>query len=598
MHHILRSPHRHRLPSLHLRNVTKHQPLYLNNFKIPMTDSSRTFRSSATAIDTSILPNAAGDGKTVAPLELNAVQKLARNVFSKNELLDAAVDQDRARSLDYVYSNKLKKELKATSQKSSGRCWMFAALNLIRQPFRKRLNLKDDFEFSQAFLFFYDKMERANYFLEQIIDTREEDVGSRVVSHLLSVPFNDGGQWDMFHNLIVKYGVVPKSVFPETVCCTGSRRMNWLLTSKARQCAMILREKAGKNTASEAELQALKADMLKEFRDILVCFFGVPPTKFDWTYQDGSKKYKILKDMTPYKFFHEVVNAKFTLETPSSALALSLPESEYRVNRQVDFDFTRYISLVHDPRNPYNATYTVDRLGNVVKGERESVLYLNVDISTLKKYTMLMLNKKLPVWFGCDVGKYFHRKMATMDTELFDFSPFLKGSPKNLLVCDDALSKADRLRYGDSLMTHAMVFTGYDLRSQVAIGEQDDKKETDGKDTDVTASSDDSSSTTAKASQETKKQKFGEPLLVKSDDREHVDDLIDKSLVKKWRVENSWGSDGANGGYYIMSDEWFDEFMFQIACDRKVLTEEHQKLLSLKPTVLPPWDPMGALAKL
>ena len=419
--------------------------------------------------------------------------KLARNALTRSKKKDVVVDWDRYTVINHNFSHKVPTELKITSQKQSGRCWLFAATNVLRLKMANRYKL-DKFEFSQSYLFFWDKFEKANFFLESIIETAEEPVDSRLVMHLLSKPLEDGGQWHMFVSLVEKYGLVPQDVFKDSCACTLSNEVNQTVIEFLRECASILRLNHKKKPS---ELRKLKEDMMEKVYRMLAIHIGTPPTRFDWEFQDKNKKFHAYRNLTP-KEFHE----KF-----------------------VKVNLDDYVCLVHTPRKstPMNKTYTVEYLGNVVEGKQ--IKYINVPIEEMKKACVKTIKDKEPVWFGCDVGKYLHRELGVMDQELFDYS----------LVYDVEFNstKEERMNYGSSMMTHAMVFTGVNL-----VNDQPDR----------------------------------------------------------WRVENSWGEDSGDKGYYIMTDDWFDEFMFEVAIEKKYLPKKILDLLDLEPIPLKPWDPMGALA--
>lgn len=437
----------------------------------------------------------------------NPLRQAAQNACTRNDHAEVLMDRARSVSYNHDYAVTVDAEQKVTNQKSSGRCWMFAALNVCRSFLIKKYNLPNDFELSQSYTFFWDKMERANYFLETMMELAEEPLEGRLFQHLLKSPLEDGGQWDMFVNVVEKYGVCPKSVFPESFSSSSTRRMNWVLTHKLRGWAAELREEK-----DGAKRKTMKAAFLEEYLGALLVSLGTPPQAFDWTFKDKDGKYNKIANLTPMSFLRDHVNA-------------------------AGFDFTEWISLINDPRNEYSKTYTVDKLGNVQGAS--AVKYINVDMETFKKYTTMQLDKGEAVWFGCDVGKHFNRNLAVMDTKLYNFELVYGTKP--------TMDKKTRLLYNDSLMTHAMVFTGYD-------------KDADGR-------------------------------------------------PSKWRVENSWG-DGANKGagcgcpyslpsdkgYYLMTDAWFDEYMYQIIVKKSDLSPELKAVMDTDPVVLPAWDPMGALA--
>jgi bleomycin hydrolase len=421
--------------------------------------------------------------------------RVAQNAVARNNVDDVALNQRVVFQTDHTFSTVLD-DWGVTNQKQTGRCWMFAGLNLLRFAARRPLDVKE-FEFSQNFLMFWDKIERTNYFFEAIIDTADRDVDDRSVAFLLDQPLSDGGQWNMFINLVRKHGLVPKACMPETDSSSNSRRMNAVLRSKLREGARRLRDMHARG-ASLVELRAVKDEYLQAAHRILCIHLGTPPTHFSWQWRDAGNTFHRTDDMTPQQFA-----AQF-----------------------VDLPLDDYVCLVHDPRpaNPPGRTYTVQFLGNVVGGQR--VTYLNVEMSTMKRVAQRTLEAGEPVWFGCDVGKQMRRDIGVMDRELYDLEAVYE-------VRFD-LAKAARLEYGETQMTHAMLFTGVDVVD-------------------------------------------GEP--------------------RRWRVENSWGADPGQKGFFTMNDSWFDEYLFEIAARKEYLPAELQAALDQEPIVLPAWDPMGALAR-
>ena len=304
-----------------------------------------------------------------AKLEKDVSYKASRNAVADNDVLEIVKDRQVVQSMSHTFSNKISKEAKCTSQKSSGRCWMFALCNVIRLGMMKKYNLPNDFELSQSFLFFYDKLERGNYFLNSIIETRDQPISSRIVAHLCTNPTEDGGQFDMLVNIVQKYGICPKSVYGETKCCVASRRMNQFLLNRLRTFASQLRSSS---SASVEELYAMKDKMMEEYHKILAIFFGRPPSSkksFDFRFRDKDGKFQVFKNLTPLSFYE-----KFGKPT---------------------FDISSHISLINDPRNEYYKLYTVDFLGNVVGGEK--IRYLNVPIDELRTAVKRTIDKDLPV---------------------------------------------------------------------------------------------------------------------------------------------------------------------------------------------------------
>ncbi|GAA5969388.1 hypothetical protein JCM11641_008098 [Rhodosporidiobolus odoratus] len=448
----------------------------------------------------------------------NPKHRLASTVLAKNNLTEALVSREAQKHDQQVFNVKLSTEGNpVTNQKSSGRCWLFSSTNYLRIMIARKLDL-DEFELSQSYLFFYDSLSKANYFLENMLDLAEEPLDDRTVQFLMDAPENDGGQWDMIVNLFSTFGLVPQSVFPESFNSSATGKLDTLLTTKLREYALELRDlhtsamttladlREGK---THAELKALavtsgrkrKEEQMSEIFRILAIALGQPPKptdSFTWEYYSKKdKKYHSIES-TPLEFYkkHCVVNV------------------------------STHLSLVNDPRHQYPSLLQVDRLGNVWGGQ--DVRYVNTSIDDLKATAIKLLKADVPVWFGCDVGKCSSSTLGIMDTALYSLD---EGFGITL-----GMDKAQRLRTGDSCMTHAMLLTAV-----------------------------------------------------------HVDEKTGKPV--RWRVENSWGATACDKGYMLMSDDWFSEFVYQIVADRKYVPKNLVDVFDNgKATVLPPWDPMGTLA--
>jgi len=421
----------------------------------------------------------------------NRAYRITQNAVTKVGILDVALDRDVVTGTDHSVSH-LIDDWKVTNQKKSGRCWLFAGLNLLRVGAMSAMNVKD-FEFSQNHIMFWDKLERANYYLNAIVETRDREVDDRTVAHLLGSVADDGGQWNMFVSLVGKHGLVPQSVMPETQSSSETARMNGILRKVLREGAMTLRELDG----GDDVLDKARTEILGVVHRILSVHLGTPPERFDWQWTDKDRKFHRDGMLTPVEF---------------AARYATLPIEEYAC-------------LVHDPRatSPYGRTFTVDYLGNVVGGP--AVTYLNVEMELLKRLAQEQLVGGEPVWFGCDVGQQMSLDLGLWDAALYDYG--------SIYDHEFAMGKADRLVYRESLMTHAMLFTGVDV--------------------------------------------------------------ID-GVPRRWRVENSWGDEKGVKGYWTMNDSWFDEYVFEIAVPRRLLPPELAERLDDDPIVLPAWDPMGSLA--
>lgn len=349
-----------------------------------------------------------------------------RNALIKNDLNTVALNWENFSQINHHFSDLIKKELPVTNQKASGRCWGFAGLNLMRLNVVDKLNLSN-FEFSQNYFMFWDKFEKANYFLENIIKTIDHSYDSRLIMHLVKAPVQDGGQWDMFVNLIEKYGAVPKDVMPETNHSSKSMAMNYILTHKLREFASILRKKPAKNST------ALKKEMMEIIYNLLSMFLGQPPDLVNWSTRNTENIYISISNVTPKNFY----------------------------KKYADINITNKVCLIHAPMSnkKFNTVYTVEYLGNVIEGQ--IIKYLNVNIKDLKKSAMQSIKNNEAVWFGCDVGKRFSRDMGVLDMGIFDYENVFQTSFK--------MNKKTRLEYGDSEMTHAMLLTGVDIKKRNSI---------------------------------------------------------------------------------------------------------------------------------
>ncbi len=428
--------------------------------------------------------------------DANPANAVAMNAAVQNGIVKSAISYEAFRRERHEFSVNIKQG-EITNQKASGRCWMFAALNVMRFEVMQKLNL-ETFEFSQSYPLFFDKLEKSNYFLENILDTLDEPTGGRLVSFLLTDPMGDGGQWDMFCGLVEKYGVVPKDAMRESVSSSATREMDYYLTLKLREFACTLRTAHEKGAEME-QLRGSKEQMLAEIYRILCISLGKPPKEFCFETRDKDGNFIRDAKITPQEFF-----AKY-----------------------VGWNLDDYVSLINAPTadKPFGKTYSVKYLGSVKEGR--AVRYLNLPIEQLKAAAIAQMQDGAPVWFGCDVGKCSIRENGIMDLNVI--------RADQLFGVSFPMDKAQRLDYGHSLMTHAMVFLGVNLDEQ------------------------------------------GRP--------------------NRWRVENSWGKEPGKDGYYVMSDDWFTEYTYQVVVHKKYLSQEALEQLKAEPILLEPWDPMGSLAK-
>jgi bleomycin hydrolase len=419
--------------------------------------------------------------------------RLVQNAVTKVPVTDISLNREIVNTADHTVSNLLD-DWGVTDQGHSGRCWLFAGLNLLRVGIMRKTGLKD-FELSQSYMMFWDKIERANYFLEAVIETADRDVDERTVAHLLASAADDGGQWNMFVALVRKHGVVPKSFMPETESSKSSEVMNTVLRSVLHEGAKKVRQAA---RSGLEEARAEKAEVLRTFYRVLSVHLGTPPERFFWQWTDKDRHFHRDGEVTPLQF----------------------------AENYIDLPLDEYVCLVNDPRptSPFGRTFTVEYLGNIVGAP--PVVYLNTEIELMKELAARAVCSGEPVWFGCDVGQMMSSELGLWDASLYDLPAVYQAS--------FSLDKADRLLYHETMMTHAMLFTGVDMVD-------------------------------------------GRP--------------------RRWRVENSWGKERGRDGFYTMNDSWFDEYLFEVAVRRDTLPEGLAAVLDEEPIVLPAWDPMGSLAR-
>ena len=356
--------------------------------------------------------------------DTSETSSLMQNVVTQRDVNEVALNRGIVTESVHSFSNLLD-DWSVTNQARSGRCWMFAGLNMFRVESKDVLNVKE-FEFSQNYLMFWDKIERANFLLEAIIDTAYKPIDDRTVSWLLQRGVEDGGQWDMFVSLVKKHGVVPKSVMPETESSSNSMRMNSMLNYQYRQGAKKIRDLYAQESGVD-DMRESKKDTLSAMYQILAIHLGSPPDQFFWQWRDKDGDFQRDGDMTPMEF-----------------------AEKYIVTPMDD-----YVCLVHDPRksNPYGKTFTIQYLGNVVDGP--PIKYINVSIDVMKDIACRMIQDGKPVWMGCDTGKQMHRDLGIWDAELFDYP--------GVYETEFSMDKSERLEYHQTRMTHAMLFTGVDL---------------------------------------------------------------------------------------------------------------------------------------
>ncbi len=444
---------------------------------------------------------------------------LAKNAVTHVKLSKLLVDFEKENKLPEVFSHKIEIESKSISdQKRSGRCWIFALLNSIRIPMIKKYKLDSSFEFSQSYLFFYDKLEKSNFFLHNILQTKNLPYDNEYVRFLLKEPVSDGGQWCMLVDLVEKYGIIPQSCMKDSYHSKNSSELEDLLNDLLRQYALKIRE------LKKVDKKVITS-MMEEIYKILVIFLGEPPKKIDWEYYTDKSKTNTKSKTQKNKKSSKGIQKKRKNKKSKYRSILNITPTDF-YKQYVPYDIKSKICLINIPckDRPFYKLYNLEMYGNMVNGRKTN--YINVPLQTLKEATKKSIKKNDAVWFGNDVGKYMNTSIGILDNKTIDYS---------LLNIDiHTLSKGQKYQYLQSGISHAMLIKGFN-------------------------------------------QKKGE--------------------VDRWLVENSWGEDGTGtNGNFVMSDSWFDEYVFEIVVDKKHLDQKVLNVLKTKPIVLKPWDPLGNLA--
>lgn len=418
----------------------------------------------------------------------SAADKALRNALSVAPINTLAANAEKT-ALDLHFSDMVKTK-GHTDQKSSGRCWLFTGLNVLRAQMIAKYDL-GAFTFSQNYLFFYDQLEKSNLFLQAVIDTRKLPFDDRTVDWLFSHPIGDGGTFTGVANLVMKYGVVPSEAMPETYAANSTSQLRSQLSLKLREYGLRLREAA---SASPAKLKAMKTAQLKEIYHILALTLGVPPTEFQWNRYDAKGNFVSSGTYTPKSFYKEFLGEDLE---------------------------SGYVMLMNDPCHEYYKVYEIEYDRHVYDGQ--NWVYLNLPVEDIKQMAIASIKAGKAMYFSCDVGKFLDRKSGIADLDNFDYS--------SLLGVSFGMDKRERVMTHASGSSHAMTLIAVDL--------------VDGKPT-------------------------------------------------KWMVENSWGETSGYKGNIVMTDRWFDEYMFRLVVEKGFVPASLQGYLSQKPVLLPAWDPMFA----
>ena len=363
--------------------------------------------------------------KIRSSFKMDSHNRAMYNAITNSDISSLALNRDVLRQHNEIFSHKI--EAKGiTNQKSSGRCWLFAGLNVMRPAVIEKHNLKS-FEFSQNYLAFWDKLEKANSFLEHMIAFRDRDVLDREMEFLLRKPIPDGGYWENVVNLVDKYGVVPKEIMPETNSSGNTGLMNALISRKLRADAVKLRQMHEENKPVK-KLRAKKAKMLAEVYKMLVMNLGEPPREFQWRFEDANSIVSNLKTYTPKSFYDDFVGV----------------------------DLHQYVDIFNDPSKPYGKHYQIALTRNLYDGD--DAHFANVEMQTLKAIAVKAVLADEALWFSCDVGKDQSREHGIMAMELFDYD--------SIYGTKMAMTKAQRSLFRESVPNHAMVLIGVDMQSE------------------------------------------------------------------------------------------------------------------------------------
>ena len=416
-----------------------------------------------------------------------AAERAVKNALATTPISTLATNGDNLAMCDTHFAYKVKTK-GITDQKSSGRCWLFTGLNVLRAKMIVKHDLRE-FEFSQNYLSFHDLLEKSNLFLQGIIDTRNLPLDDRKVDWLLKNPIGDGGQFTGVSNLITKYGAVPSSAMPETYQSNNTRDMRMILSLKLREYALTLR------SAKKGETHKFKTQMLTEIYGILVKCLGTPPTEFEWTRYNSKGEKVSTKVYTPKSFYDEFIGEDLE---------------------------SNYIMVMNDPTREYGKVYEIDYDRHTYDGD--NWLYINLPIERIKEIAIASIKDNTAMYFSCDVGKFFDRKKGVLDIANLDY--------QSLFGVEFPMDKKQRISTFASGSSHAMTL--------IAV------------------------------------------------------DVDNNGQTTKWMVENSWGPASGYKGNVIMTDEWFNEYMFRLVAERKYVPQDVLDMLKQKPTLLPAWDPMFA----
>jgi bleomycin hydrolase len=353
--------------------------------------------------------------------KLTGADRALYNAATGNSLAALSLNREVLDADNDLFTNVLKPRA-ITNQKGSERCWLFGSLNVLRPEVMKKYKI-ESFEFSENYLAFWDKMEKANTFLEYMIELADRDFLDREMSMIMKKPIQEGGWWDYTTALIEKYGVVPADAMPEAVNSDNSGLLFSILQQKLRVDGLALR-KMKLEGKSPADLQAAKQKMLGEVYRMLVLSVGEPPKTFTWRYADKDGKPTAPETLTPQQFYKD----------------------------KIGIDLSQYVCLMHHPLHPFQKHYVFARSRNMIDGKDQRAI--NVELGEMKEWSIKSICDDQPVCFACDV--IHDQDRGIMANGLRDY--------ESLFGVKLTLDKADAMLTRDSTSNHVMCFVGVDLK--------------------------------------------------------------------------------------------------------------------------------------
>ena len=359
--------------------------------------------------------------KIEVSVKMNQYRKAMQNAVSSNDIKQLALNRELAGKIDHHFAHRIKTP-GITNQESSGRCWLFTALNVLRPKVIEKYDLKD-FEFSQNYLFFWDQLEKANLFLEAIIKTCNKPIDDRKVEWLFKHPVSDGGVWNMMPSLVEKHGVVPIEIMPESFNSDNTSMMRRLIRRKLREDGLKLR-KLHENGKSVKILHKKKIDMLADIYRMLVICLGTPPKTFTWRYTDKNDSLIVGKEYTPKSFYKEVIQ----------------------------IDLNDYVMLMDDPSKEYYKLYEIEYDRN--RFDSPNWTFINLLVADLKQYAKISILADEPMYFSCDVGKQLNRDKGFLFLDMYDY--------ESVFGVSFEMNKKERILSFDSGSTHGMALIGID----------------------------------------------------------------------------------------------------------------------------------------